>query len=358
MSMRLNSFLGARMALAALVASSLVGGYQHAAQAAKKLTIAFLMPCSTCADRFENKDKPYFIAAVRALNPNITVIANNAQGDSTVQQTQAEAALTNGASVIVTSPFDEAAGAVIVAKASAQHVPVIAYDGMITGAMPNFYVSFSNEAVGALQGEYLATHVKPGGTIVIINGAQTSAPGRQFKAGAHKVLDPLFKAGKFKLGYEADTDWIPATGQRAMDQALTKLHDKVDGVLAANDGLAGGVIASLTARHLNGKVLVTGQDATDPGLERIIVGDQSMTVYKAIRAEARATAEIAVDLAEGKAGAAARLARSKVNNGTGDVPSILLKPIAVTKATIVSTVLADGFTTRAKICPPKPALCL
>lgn len=352
------SSLGVRVAVTAIVITTVSGSYQPAAHAARKLTIAFLMPCSTCADRFENKDKPYFIAAVKALNPDITVIANNAQGDSTVQETQAEAALTRGANVIVVSPFDEAAGAVIVAKAGAQHVPVVAYDGMVTGAMPNFYISFSNEAVGKLQAQWLATHTRAGGTIAFINGAQNSAPGRQFKAGAHSVLNASFKSGKFKLGYEADTDWIPATGQRAMDQALTKLSDKVDAVLAANDGLAGGVIASLTARHLAGKVLVTGQDATDAGLQRIIQGSQSMTVYKAIRLEAKTAARIAVDLAEGNSAAATTMATVKVNNGTGNVPSILLKPVAVDKSNIATTVLADGFTTKAKICPPAQAKCL
>ncbi len=148
------------------------------ARAATPLKIAFLMPCSTCADRFEHQDKPDFVAAIKALDPSIAVIANNAQGDSATQQSQAEAALTNGANVIVVSPLDEAAGAAIVAKAAAQHVPIVSYDGLITGAKANYYVSFSNETVGVLQGQYLATHVKHGGTIVMINGSQDIAPGR------------------------------------------------------------------------------------------------------------------------------------------------------------------------------------
>mgnify|MGYP001362517579 CR=1 FL=1 len=340
-----------RLGVAGLVALSAIVWHGGGASAAKTVKVAFLMPCSTCADRFETKDKPYFIQSVKSLDPNISVIANNAEGSDSTQLAQAESALTNGAKVIVTSPLDGPTGAAIIAKASAQHVPVIAYDGMITGAKPDFYVSFSNVKVGQLQGQYLAKHVRAGGIIAFINGAQTSDPGRQFKAGAHSALDPLFQSGKFKLGYEKDTDWLPATGQAAMEEALTKLSDKVDGVMAANDGLAGGVITALTARHLNGKVLVTGQDATDAGLQRIIVGDQSMTVYKPLRKEAYAAAELAVDLATGKRSAANKLAKASVNNGTAKVRSILLKPISVTKSNIRSTVIKDKFTTWKNICP-------
>ena len=332
------------LASAALGATSL-------ASAQSALKIAFLMPCSTCADRFEHQDKPAFTDAVHKLVPGAQIIANNAQGSSATQISQAEAALTNGAQVIVISPLDEAAGAAIVAKASAVNVPVVSYDGLVTGAKPDFYVSFENEKVGELQGQYLADHLKPGATVVMINGSQDIAPGRQFKAGAHRALDPLFKSGKLKLGYEADIQGFDSgKAQTAMEQALTKLNDKVDGVLVANDGMASAVTAALTARKLNGKVLVTGQDATDAGLQRIIAGDQTMTVYKAIKQEATAAANIAVALARGKKADAAKLATSKVNNGVTDVPSVLLTPVVVTKGNLFNTVVADGFTTRARVC--------
>ena len=326
-------------------------GTSSSASAPKQIKIAFLMPCSTCASRFELQDKPDFIAAVHAIDPSIQVIADNAEGSDATQLSQTEAALTNGANVIVISPLDEATGAAVVAKASADNVPVVSYDGLLTGAKTDYYISFPNVQVGELQAQYLASNLKPGSTIVMINGDQTSDPGRQFKQGAHQVLDPLFKSGQFKLGYEADTpQFTPATAQTEMEQALTKLSNKVDGVLVANDGMAGGVITALTAQHLNGKVLVTGQDATDAGLQRILVGDQSMTVYKPIKQEAGATAKIAVDLAKGDAAAATALTNTSVNNGVGNVASILLTPIAVTKSNIFTTVIADGFTTKANIC--------
>jgi D-xylose transport system substrate-binding protein len=324
--------------------------------ARKDLTIAFLMPCSTCADRFESKDKPYFEEAVKAIDPSIKVIANNAQGDAAVQLQQAESALTNGADVIVVSPFTAETGASIVAKADAAKAKVIAYDGGIDGAVPAAFVSFQNEKVGELQGQYLLDKLPKGATVAMINGDITSAPGRDFKAGAHKILDPAFASGALKLGYESDTaGFDPATGQRSMEQALTKLNDRVQGVLAPNDGLANAVITALTARKLNGKVLVTGQDATDPGLTSIVLGNQSMTVYKSIRTEATAAAKIAVDLAKGDTAGAKALTTTTVNNGTGDVPALLLDPVAVTRDTINDVVIKDGYSTKDKICTGQAA---
>ncbi|MET7401626.1 substrate-binding domain-containing protein [Dactylosporangium sp. NPDC005572] len=317
----------------------------------KDLAIAFLMPCSTCADRFESKDKPYFEEAVKAIDPTIKVIAGNAQGDAAVQLQQAESALTNGAKVIMVSPFTAEAGAAIVAKAGAAGAKVIAYDGAIEGAVPAAYVSFQNEKVGELQGRYLLDKLPPGATVAMINGDITSAPGREFKAGAHKVLDPAFASGRLKLGYESDTPGFdPAKGQAAMEQGLTKLGDDVQGVIAPNDGLANAVITALTARKLNGKVLVTGQDATDAGLGSIMAGNQSMTVYKSIRAEATAAAKIAVALAKGDTAGATQLTTSTVDNGTGKVPAVLLDPVAVTRDNIADVVIKDGYTTKDKIC--------
>lgn len=332
------------------VAAATSGAAAASGKALNK-TIAFLMPCSTCADRFETKDKPYFIAAVKALDPSIKVIANNAQGSDATQLQQAESALTNGASVIVVSPYTAQAGAAIVAKATAAHATVVAYDGAIDGAVPNAYVSFQNEKVGELQAQYLLAKLPQGANLVEINGDVSSGPGQAFKQGAHTVLDPAFKSGRLKLAYESDTPgWDPKNGQREMEQALTKLNDKVDGVLAPNDGLATAVITALTEQKMNGKIPVTGQDATDLGLTHILTGDQAMTVYKSIHDEAKAAAAIAVALAAGDTAKVKSLLTTTVNNGTGDVPSVLLTPVVVTKDNMASTVFADGFSTRAKVC--------
>jgi ABC-type xylose transport system, periplasmic component len=319
--------------------------------AGEAIKIAFLMPCSTCADRFESKDKPFFIEAVKALDPSIEVIANNAQGDAAVQLQQAEAALTNGAKVLVTSPFTAESGAAMVAKAKAAGATVVAYDGQIEGAVPDAYISFQNEKVGELQGQYLLDNLPKGSKVAMINGDITSAPGLAFKKGAHSVLDPAFASGDLTLAYESDTPGFdPATGQRSVEQALTKLKDDVQAILTPNDGLGNAAIVALTARGLNGKVLVTGQDATDAGLTSIVAGDQAMTVYKPIKAEAEAAAKIAVALAKGDTATVKSLATQTVNNGTGDIPSMLLDPVVVTAKNVADTVIADGFTTWQTIC--------
>lgn len=319
------------------------------------LKVAFVMPCSTCASRFEEQDKPDFIKSVHKLNPHIQVIADNAQGSDATQISQVEDALANGAKVIVISPLDTAVGKAVVSKAAKAHVPVIAYDGLLTGAKIQFYVSFDNTKVGKLQGQYLMSHVAKGGTIALINGDQTSAPGVEFKKGALSVLDPAFKSGQFKLGYSADTKlWDPSVAQTEMQQALTKLNDNVQGVLSPNDGIAGGVIAALKGQHLDGKVVITGQDATTQGLQYILQGEQSMTVFKPIVQEASVAAKVAVGLAEGKKNAVSAVATTKVGNGAGRVPSVMLQPIVVTKSN-VGVVVKDGGGTWSQICNGIPA---
>ena len=325
------------------------------ASTASALKVAFVMPCSTCASRFEQQDKPDFIRAVHKLNPKIRVIADNAQGSDATQISQVEDALANGAKVIVISPLDTAVGKAVVSKAAKQHVPVIAYDGLLTGAKIQFYVSFDNAKVGKMQGQFILSHVAKNGTVALINGDQTSAPGVQFKKGALSVLNPAFKSGQLKLGYSADTKlWDPSVAQTEMQQALTKLNDNVQGVLSPNDGIAGGVIAALKQQHLDGKVVVTGQDATTQGLQYILEGSQSMTVFKPILQEAGVAAKVAVALAEGKKNAVSSVAKTKIGNGAGRVPSVLLKPIAVTKSNI-AIVVKDGGATWSQICTGLPS---
>lgn len=317
----------------------------------KAKTIALLLPDTTSSARYETQDKPDFIKGVQSIDPSIKVDYENAQGDATTQQQQAESAITNGASLLVVDPVDSKAAATIVNEAAQAGVKVISYDRMINGAV-DYYVSFDNEKVGELQGQYMADHTKKGGTIVMIDGAQTDNNALLFAQGAHKILDPLFKNGTFKHGYETYTpNWDPANGLREMEQSLTKLSNHVDGVLSANDGLAGSIIQALHQQGLAGKVPVTGQDATDAGLHDIMLGLQSMTVYKAVPKEAQAAAQLAVDLVNGTTPPSS-LVTSTVNNGTKDVSAVLLQPVVVTKDNIQSTVIADGFTTMDKINNP------
>jgi D-xylose transport system substrate-binding protein len=261
-----------------------------------------------------------------------------------VSESAAEAALTNGANVLVLDPVDSKAAAAIVQKANAQKVPVISYDRLILGSKVDYYVSFDNERVGNLQGtallEKLTSDGNAGKTIVMINGSPTDNNAVLFKKGAHSALD-----GKVKIGAEYDTpDWSPDKAQTEMDQAITKLGKTgFVGVYAANDGTCGGAIAAMTAAGVDPKTIpTTGQDAELAAIQRILLGTQYMTVYKAIKPEAAAAAELAVALAQGKP-APSSLTLSKVNNGQVDVPSVLLAPVAVTKDNIKDTVVKDGF---------------
>jgi D-xylose transport system substrate-binding protein len=341
------------------LATASAHGTRSALSSSKKgaaFKVVFDMPCSTCASRFEDQDKPDFIAAVHKLDPNVKVIADNAQGSDASQISQVEDGIAEGAKVIVVSPLDTATGVAIVSKAAKAHIPVIAYDGLLTGAKISYYVSFDNTLVGKLQGQYLVNHLAAGSTVAMINGDQTSAPGVQFKQGALEALNPAFKSGKLKLGYTTDVaQFDPATAQTDMEQALTQLNNNVQGVLSPNDGIAGGVIAALKGQNIAGKVLVTGQDATTAGLQDILLGTQSMSVFKPILAEAGAAAKVAVGLGEGNSKIIKQVANAKVNNGKGDVPSTLLQPVVITKSNVSLVVKDHGGTTWKQLCSGIPA---
>jgi len=310
--------------------------------------IALLLPDAITA-RYESKDRPFFEAKVKALCPTCpTVIYSNANNDAATQQSQAEAALTNGAKVLVLDAVDGAAAAGIAQKAKAQNVPVVSYDRLILNSTSvNYYISFDNVAVGKLQGTALlqALNGKTSPAIVMINGDPADNNAKLFKQGAHSVLD-----GKVTVQKEYDTPkWSGDAAQTEMQQALTALSNKVDGVYAANDTTGGAAIAALKSAGLKPVPPVTGQDADLAAIQRIVLGDQYMTVYKAIKPEAEGAAELAVDLAMGKT-VPSSMVNGKINNGSTDVPSVLLTPTAVTKSTVATTVIQDGFWTKDQIC--------
>jgi D-xylose transport system substrate-binding protein len=317
--------------------------------------IALLLP-ETKTTRYETADRPDFEAKMKALDPSVDIIYNNANQNANTQLSQAEAALTNGAQVLVLDPVDSAAAAVIADKARAQGVPVIAYDRLILNSSGvNYYISFDNTEVGKLQATSLVDKLNKMGiqkpVIVMINGSPTDNNASLFKQGAHSVFDPLVKAGKLVIAKEYDTpDWSPDQAQNEMQQALTALGNKVDGVYCANDGTASGAIAAMKAAGLKPIPPVTGQDAELTAIQRILVGEQYMTVYKAIKPEAEAAAELAYDLLKNKQVPGSMTGGKTVNNGKMDVASVLLTPVAVTKDNIKDTVVKDGFWTTQQIC--------
>jgi len=204
-------------------------------------TIALLLP-ETKTARYETADRPYFEAKFKELCPNCEIIYSNANQDASAQLSQAQAALTNGAQVLVLDPVDSAAAGGIADAAKAQGVPVIAYDRLILNSDGvDYYLSFDNEKVGQLQAQSLVDRLNQLGIqnpqIVMINGSPTDNNAGLFKAGAHSVFDPLVQAGKVTIAKEYDTpDWSPDQAQNEMQQALTALGNKVDGVYCANDG--------------------------------------------------------------------------------------------------------------------------
>jgi D-xylose transport system substrate-binding protein len=323
------------------------------AQAGATGSVGFLFSDFTTSARWKF-DESYYIADMKKLDPGVTVNVQDAKASQTNQQNEAQSELTKGDKVLIDVPVDSAGAAAVVklAHANKPYVPVIAYDRLITGTPVDAYVSFDGFNVGVQQAKYLVAHVKKGGTIVSIAGSPTDNNAHLFYNGAMSVLGPLFKNGTYKLGYDKFTpNWDDALGQAEMAAALTKLNNKVDGVLSANDGLAGGILIALKAQGLAGKIPVTGQDATDAGLQQILLGNQSMTIYKPLAKIAAGAAKVTDIFLAGK-----KFTSSvTVPNGAGNVPSILLPVETVTKANIKSTVLADGFTTVARLCKGIPA---
>ncbi len=341
-----------------IVAATLLSACGSAAPAAPAASaavkIAYLLP-ETKTARYETQDLPNFKAELTAKGFDVAnnLIYSNANQDASAQQQQAEAAITNGAKVLVLDPVDSAAAAAIADAAKAKGVPVVSYDRLITGsANVNYYISFDNVQVGKLQATALMTALSgvTNPTIVMINGSPTDHNATLFKQGAHSVFDPLVTAGKLTIAKEYDTpDWSPDQAQTEMTQALTALNNKVDGVYAANDGTAGGAFAAMKAAGITTFPPMTGQDAQVDGIQRIISGQQYMTVYKAIKPEAVAAADLAYDLATGTA-VPSTMVTGTTNNGNVDVPSILLTPVAVTKDNVETTVIADGFWKVSDIC--------
>jgi D-xylose transport system substrate-binding protein len=313
--------------------------------------IAYLLPENE-TPRYEAHDRPEFEENVEKLCEDCEVLYNNATEDASKQQSQAEAALTQGAEVLVLDPVDAASAAAMVEKAKTQGVPVLSYDRLIENADVDYYVSFDNERVGELQAESLSEKLKedgnPSGPIVMISGDPADSNAALFKKGAQGG----FESSGIDVAKEYDTpEWSATNAQNEMQQAITALgKNGFKGVYAANDDTGGGAIAAMKSAGINPEERpTTGQDATVAGLQRVIAGQQYMTVYKAIKPQASASAEIAVALAEGKPVPQGQIT-DQVDNGKTKVPSVIFEPVAVTKDNIKQTVIKDEFASADELC--------
>ena len=315
--------------------------------------VAVLLPDSKSSVRWETVDRPLLKAAFDKAGVESEI--QNAENDKATQQQQAEQAITNGAKVILLVNLDSGSGAAIAANAKSQGVKVIDYDRLTLDTdATDYYVSFDNERVGELQGQGLVDCIEAAGTqnprIAVLNGSPTDNNATLFKNGYDSVINPKFESGEWS---EVDDQSVPEwDNQRALtifEQMLQKANNRIDGVLAANDGLGNAAISALKQRQLD-QIPVTGQDATLQGIQNIVAGDQCMTVYKAIEKEANAAAEIAIALAKGETPS---VETTPIDNGTREVPSVLLEPVPVTRDNIAEYFGAPDYPKKEDICTGK-----
>ncbi|RZQ63089.1 sugar ABC transporter substrate-binding protein [Amycolatopsis suaedae] len=314
--------------------------------------VGVVLPETKTSARWEGFDKPMLEKALRdqGFEPDV----QNAQGDVQKFSTLADGMIAQGVKVLIIAAINSEVGNQVATKARNAGIPTIDYDRLNLGGSSDYYVSFDNVKVGELQGTGLAQALKdkPGAQVIEIEGAPTDNNATLFYEGQQKVLAPKYASGELKLVQkQAIDEWDNQKGGQTFEQILTGNGGKVDGVVAANDGLAGAIITVLKKNGLNGKVPVTGQDATADGLKAILRGDQYMTVFKPIIQEAEAAAKLAAALAKGDKAAADALATgvSKDPKGNRDVKSVLLEPQLITKAE-VKKVVDEGYIKATEIC--------
>ncbi|GAA3025202.1 sugar ABC transporter substrate-binding protein [Streptosporangium longisporum] len=325
------------------------GAPSAAASSAAAGKIGVILPDSKSSARWETADRKYLEEAFKAAG--VAYDIQNAQGDKTQFQTIADQMITNGATVLMIVNLDSGTGKAVLDKAKAQGVATIDYDRLTLNGGASYYVSFDNTKVGTLQGEGLVkclTDKKAEKPIVAeLNGSPTDNNATLFKNGYDGVLKAKYDSKEYVKGPDQSVpDWDNAQAGTIFEQMLTE-QPKIAGVLAANDGLGNAAITVLKKNNLNGKVPVTGQDATVQGLQNILAGDQCMTVYKAIKKEADAAAELAIGLAKGEKPAASGTVKDTESGA--DVPAVLLDPQPIFFDS-VKDVVADGFVTKEELC--------
>ncbi|MET7452772.1 substrate-binding domain-containing protein [Streptomyces sp. NPDC005574] len=315
------------------------------------ITVGVLMPEKTNT-RYAEFDYPIIKAKVASLTKKQgrTVYAN-AGADTDTQAAQMQQMIDDKVDVILLDAVDSHLIAPMVKKAKEAGIPVIAYDRLAEGPI-DAYVSFDNELVGEVQGrsvlEALGAGADSSDKVVMINGSTTDPNAKQFKTGALSELE-----GKVTIADSFDTDkWSPELAQSHMTQAINKIgKDNIAAVYSANDAMAGGVIKALEAAGVTKLPPITGQDAELAGVQRIVAGEQYMSVYKPYPGEAEAAAEMAVAKIQGKDIQFDALARDSVDSPTNKaVPAQLVPVVALTKDNIKSTVVADGIYKVSDIC--------
>lgn len=306
--------------------------------------VGVILPDTKSSVRWETKDRPALEAAFKSAGVDYTI--QNAEGSADTMATIADGMIADGVTVLAIVNLDSDSGASIQEKAAAQGVKTIDYDRLTLGGSADVYVSFDNTKVGELQGQGLVDCLggKPA-NVVFLNGSPTDNNATLFSDGAHSVIDATPTITN--VGEQAVPDWDNDQAVTIFEQLYTAADGRVDGVYAANDGLAGSVISILEKNKRAGQVPVTGQDATVEGLQNILAGTQCMTVYKSATEEANALADVAIALSKGEEPKTSSTSRD--DTGGRDVPSVLLTPKSITKDT-VGVVFDDGGQSKDEVC--------
>jgi D-xylose transport system substrate-binding protein len=312
--------------------------------AAPEGKIGVILPDTASSVRWETADRPLLEAAFKAAGVEYDI--QNAGGDKQRMATIADQMITGGVTVLAIVNLDSASGAQIERKADQQGVQTIDYDRLTLGGTSKYYVSFDNVQVGTLQGEGLQKCLgAPPKNIAFLNGSPDDNNATLFSRGAHEVLDNV--QGYTKVAEQSVPDWDNQLAATIFEQMYTQQGGNINGVVAANDGLANAVISILARNNVAGQVQVTGQDATKDGLQHILAGEQCMTVYKPIQQEAKALSDLAIALAKGETPTAPDQADDP--EGKRQVPAVLLDPISITKEN-VKQVVDDGYAKGSEIC--------
>jgi D-xylose transport system substrate-binding protein len=313
----------------------------------KALTIGLLLPENATA-RYEKFDKPLIEGRIKELCSDCKVLYMNAQQDASTQKQQVDTMVTKKVDALILDPVDYKSIAISVKKANDAGIPVIAYDRLAQGPIKG-YTSFDNEQVGKVQAESLLEALgdkASKGEVVMMNGDVGDPNAAFFKKGAHSVLD-----GKVKITKEYDTvGWKAENANKNAKGAISSLgKNKIVGFYSANDGMAGGIITAIKAAGFKDMPPVTGQDAELAAVQRIVAGEQYMSIYKPYKPEAEAAAEMAVLAGRGQD--LSVVAKDKVDSDTDKgIPATIIAPIALTKDNIKDTVVKDGLWTVDEIC--------
>jgi D-xylose transport system substrate-binding protein len=330
--------------------SGSTGSSETATAEATEAKVGVILPDAASSARWETADRKFLGEAFAAAGVESDI--QNANGDKAKFATIADQMLNAGANVLLIVNLDSPSAAAVINKATQQGVPVIDYDRLTLGGGASYYVSFDNVAVGSAIGSGLVKCMqdagKTSGPVALLNGSPTDNNATLFKEGYEKEITG---AGYTIADDQSVPDWDNTKAGTIFEQMFTKAKGDFVGVAAANDGLGGAVAAVLKREGASEDIPTTGQDATDEGLQRVLLGTQCVTVYKAIKKEADAAAALAIALAKGDtAGADGQATGSVEDTETGEqVKSVLLEPQQITKEN-VKDVVADGFTTADKLC--------